>query len=79
MTMPKQCCGNCRFFTHWDRTPYGICSWNLPTPAHIRRYGSALMVAQPGHDFGEDCPAWEKGTPKVSPTKFSKTKTKTKK
>jgi hypothetical protein len=50
MTTTKQCCGNCRFFTWWDRTPYG-----------------------------EDCPAWEKGTPKVSPTKFSKTKTKTKK
>jgi hypothetical protein len=36
------------------------------------------MVAQPGHDFGEDCPAWEKGTPKISPTKFSKKTTPTK-
>ena len=63
----NQCCGNCRFFTRWDGTFVGECFWDTPVPAHVHRYGSALMIDQPGYDFGEECPAWENGTPKRWP------------
>lgn len=65
----NQCCGNCRFFTEWDETVLGICSWDTPLPAHVRRCGSDLRIDHPGHDFGEECPAWEKGIPKSFPIK----------
>lgn len=60
-----QSCKTCIHFKRWEGTILGDCNWNKPTPPHIRRYGSSMKVEKKegvprgGHDFGENCPAWE--------------------